>query len=163
MLVAMFVVALPGPGAQAVERMGAWEVSCEPAGAEMKPAPCRASQRQTVAGSPQPVFAMTALMVAGSRHPVAIISVPSGGYLAPGIEISVDGRKPFRLLYETCKAGGCHAGFALEGQVLASLEKGRQAKVRVWTSKSTPVDVKVPLEGFSKAVAAIRAPGARGK
>ena len=85
--------------------------------------------------------------------PVAIVSIPLGGYLVPGIEFSIDGKKPYKLLIETCTAAGCHASFPLTGQVSKDLRTGKSVNFRVWSSKSQSSDVKVSLSGFADAMA----------
>jgi invasion protein IalB len=151
----LLVVAGSPAMAQGPVRHGDWELGCDTQGSSTASASCKITQRQSVAGTT--VFAMTVLPAADGKTLAGIVSVPLGGYLAPGIELQVDRKKPFRLLYETCNATGCHAGFAMAGRVLADLEGGRQASVRVWTAKTKPVDVKVSLEGFDRAIAALKA------
>ncbi|WP_286906373.1 invasion associated locus B family protein [Roseovarius sp.] len=87
--------------------------------------------------------------VAGTSY--AVVTVPVGVYLAPGIEIRVDHRRPFKALYEICDRTGCHAGFKLSGKVLDAFRQGLDAKVRVWTGQSQAVEFPVSLRGFSAA------------
>ena len=86
-----------------------------------------------------------------SKNDYAVMTVPVGVYLAPGIEIRVDNKRPFKVLYEVCDRAGCHAGFKLSGAVLTAFQKGNEAKVRVWTAKSKAVEFPVSLKGFSNA------------
>lgn len=176
-LVCMSVALANGATSQ---RFGAWELTCggladqsadlatgkgQTARQAARPY-CRLSQRQSAPGSDATLFAITVVPAAtaeagkkpgGSRAKgddkrlVGIISTPAGGYLAPGMILQVDREPPFRLLYETCNASGCHAGFALEGRVLAALLRGKQASVRIWTARNAPVEVKVLLDGFAAA------------
>jgi invasion protein IalB len=148
--------------APALQRFGDWEVMCETLlqGAQeaasavtSKPA-CKVVQRLTVKGTDETVFLVT-LLPQEKAGPVAIVSVPLGGYLVPGIEVSVDGKKPYKLLIETCTAAGCHAGFPLVGQVSKDLRTGKSASFRVWSSKSQSSDVKVSLKGFADAMASL--------
>jgi len=81
--------------------------------------------------------------------------VPLGGYLVPGIEFSIDGKKPYKLLIETCTSAGCHAGFPLVGQVSKDMHTGQTASFRIWSSKNRSTDVKVSLKGFSDAMACL--------
>lgn len=81
----------------------------------------------------------------------AIVTVPVGVYLAHGVEIRVDQRRPFKVLFEVCDRSGCHAGFKLSGTALAAFKQGLDARVRVWTSRSQAVEFPVSLRGFSAA------------
>jgi invasion protein IalB len=95
-------------------------------------------------------------IVAGGKGPaVAIVSIPLGGYIAPGIEMRVDGRRPYKLLVETCNPAGCHAGFPISGRLERELRSGRALRFRTWTAKDQPTDVTVSLRGFSAALAAL--------
>jgi invasion protein IalB len=87
-----------------------------------------------------------------SAQTFGVITVPTGVYLAPGIEIHVDKRRPFKVLYEVCDQAGCHAGFRLQGPVLSAFRQGLTAKFRVWTGKSRAVEFPVSLRGFSAAL-----------
>jgi invasion protein IalB len=88
---------------------------------------------------------------------VAIVSTPLGGYLAPGMLLTIDGGRPFKVLFETCNAAGCHGGFELAGRVAREFQQGKSLKVRLWTDKSKPADVGVSLSGFRTALAALKA------
>ena len=44
-------------------------------------------------------------------EPLAIISVPLGIFLPPGVVLQVDGGKPIRAPYEVCDPDACRAGF----------------------------------------------------
>ena len=95
------------------------------------------------------VFLLSLSQGEGSKDISAVVSVPLGVYLAPGVEIHISGRRPFKVLYEICDQTSCHAGFKVKGSVLASFKKGTKAKFRVWTAKSKAVEFPVSLLGFS--------------
>jgi invasion protein IalB len=147
------------------QRFEDWELVCIPPAAsepdsaadatEASP-DCRISQRLAVAESGETVFLLTGLPGDDADTYVAIVSVPLRGYLAPGIELRVDTREPVRILYETCDPSGCHAGFALEGEVLQAFRAGLTARFRVWTARDEPVDLDVSLIGFTAAFEALR-------
>lgn len=117
---------------------------------------CKASQRLAADGADTPVFALT--LLSNARAPkgfVAIVSLPLGVYLAPGLELRIDKGKPYKILFETCNQAGCHAGFPLDGPVLAAFRRGRQAEFRVWTGKAKPTPVLVSLTGLAPALTAL--------
>jgi invasion protein IalB len=139
----------------AATQFGAWQVACAPDG---KPTACRATQRLVTADSGQTVFVATILPDAEAKKPgsyVGIVSVPLGGYLAPGLELSIDSAHPYKIVFETCNTAGCHAGFPIAGPVLKALVKGRSASFELWTSKARPATVTVSLEGLPRALAAL--------
>jgi invasion protein IalB len=145
----------------APQRFGDWEVVCGAAADMAKPgnaadraraSTCRAVQRLTVQESGDTVFLLSVLSE-GKGALVGIVSIPLGGYLVPGVELTIDRQKAYKLLIETCTATGCHAGFPLTGRVEKEMRSGQQATFRVWTTKNTPADLQVSLKGFSDALA----------
>ena len=85
------------------------------------------------------------------------MSTPLGGYLAPGMEFRIDGRKPYKILFETCNAAGCHGGFGFVGRLRDQFAVGKHATFKIWTTKSRPIDVKVSLNGLEAAAKALEA------
>jgi invasion protein IalB len=158
---------MPGFGqpqtSSAPRRFGDWEVVCGPGTDAATPGDaadrprgsgCRAVQRLTVQDTGDTAFLLSVLSE-GKGALVGIVSIPLGGYLVPGIELTVDRQKPYRLLIETCTSAGCHAGFPLTGRVEKDMRSGRQATFRVWTAKDRPADIPVSLRGFPDALAAL--------
>ena len=105
------------------------------------------------------MFLVSVLPSAKPGIEAMILSAPLGGYLVPGMELHIDKRRPVRVLFETCNTGGCHGGFALTGAIRDALMNASRMQVRLWTSKSKPVDVAISLNGFGAAVKALE--GAR--
>lgn len=140
----------PTPSAM---RFGGWEFSCSLRGEATS---CRAIQRLVEKERGETVFLATILPAEQKGHYVGIFSAPLGGYLTPGMELKVDRGKPFRVLFETCNAAGCHGGFEMSGRVLKEMRSGKELAVRLWTTKNRPVDIKVTLEGFVQAFEALR-------
>ncbi len=133
-----------------VTRFDDWELHCPEAG------DCRMTQRLVVEATGETVFLITILPGDEAGAFAGIVSVPLRGYLAPGIELQVDTRSPFQILYETCDPSGCHAGFALEGRVLQEFRAGLNARFRVWTTRDEPVDLDISLIGFTRAFETLR-------
>lgn len=115
---------------------------------------CRLAQHHAVADTKEALLVANVLINQQGK-PVAILSLPAGVYLAPGILIRVDRNKPFKLLYETCNPSGCHAGFELKPSVLRAFKRGAVAAVRFFDPQQKPIDVNVSLAGFTKGFAAL--------
>jgi invasion protein IalB len=145
---------------QELRRFGDWEVLCgsltalEQAGSSTTTnhrSGCRAVQRLAIQQTGETAFALTVLPGEKTGF-VAIISMPLGGYLVPGVEFFVDGRKPYKLLIETCTITGCHAGFPLTGPISRDMRAGKSVSFRIWSSKKQSSEVKVSLKGFADAL-----------
>ena len=127
-----------------------WQVLCHFTGEARS---CQMLQSAPASRGGQAVFLLSIApgQDSASNDDYAVMTVPVGVYLAPGIEIRVDNKRPFKVLYEVCDRAGCHGGFKLSGAVLTAFQKGIEAKVRVWTAKSKAVEFPVSLQGFSNA------------
>lgn len=120
------------------------------------PRDCKLVQRLAVKETGETVFMTTVLPAARKGQFVSILSAPPGGYLVPGMEMKIDNGQKYKVLFETCNAAGCHGGFEMGGTLLRQFQTGREATVRVWTTKAKSADVKISLSGFPKAFAALR-------
>lgn len=135
--------------AQTVEQVFTdWRVACQPQAATST---CQMLQTASAEKDGPTVFLLSISEGKDTGSSYAVVTVPIGVYLAPGIELRVDNRRPFKVLYEICDRAGCHAGFKLSGSVLNAFRQGLDAKVRVWTGKSQAVEFPVSLRGFSAA------------
>lgn len=132
------------------EKIGDWEFVC-PAPVGGTKSKCRLVQNHA-AESGQTALLVTILMDEAGKVPVAVVSVPKRVYLAPGIEMSIDGGPGFKLLYETCDDVGCHAGYKIAGDIASALKKGAMAAHKVFDSRQKPVSVSVSLKGLGKAL-----------
>lgn len=127
---------------------GDWRVLCQPVAGATN---CQLLQIAPAGNDDRAVFLLSISPGEDTDISYAVVTVPVGVYLASGIEIRVDRRRPFKVLYEICDLAGCHAGFKLSGSVLSAFRQGLDAKVRVWTAKTQAVEFPVSLRGFSAA------------
>lgn len=125
-----------------------WRVLCQPA---LQVTTCQMLQSASAGEDGNAIFLLSISPGEDTGASYGVVTVPVGVYLAPGIEIRVDHRRPFKVLYEICDRTGCHAGFKLSGSVLSAMRNGLDAKVRVWTAKTQAVEFAVSLRGFSAA------------
>jgi invasion protein IalB len=138
----------PTPSAQ-VEAFEDWRVLCQSADEHTI---CQMLQSASVTEDGTEAFLLSISPDQDGTTSSAVVTVPIGVYLAHGIEIRVDQRRPFKVLYEVCdRSSGCHAGFKLSGAALSAFKQGLEARVRVWTSNTQAVEFPVSLRGFSAA------------
>lgn len=135
------------------QRFDDWEIVCPKAAAKMADIDetaqqaCRLQQAQAVNGGKDVVFLFNIVLQA--KKPVAIVSTPLSVYLPAGLELKIDGGKVSRAVFESCNVSGCHAGFALNEGLLASLKKGAKLIVTLQDTKANKVPVPVSLKGIS--------------
>ncbi|MCG7521620.1 invasion associated locus B family protein [Ruegeria sp. Ofav3-42] len=133
-----------------------WRVTCQ---AKEQGFVCQMQQSVSAEEDGPPVFLLSVSDNEDTGQSYAVITVPVGVYLAPGIELHVDKRRPFKVLYEVCDQLGCHAGFRLNGDVLAAFRKGLEVRARVWTARDKAIDFPVSLRGFTAAYNQFRTAG----
>lgn len=131
-----------------------WRVVCSDADA---PNTCQMLQSQPATMGGGDVFLLSISKAAEAQILSAVVSVPLGVYLSPGVEIHLSGQRPFKVRYEICDQSSCHAGFQLKGAVLRSFKRGSEATFRVWTAKSKAVEFPVSLQGFTAGFADLSA------
>ncbi len=133
-----------------------WRVLCQPVEQDVA---CQMIQSVAAEENGPPVFLLSVSDDEDTDLSYAVITVPVGVYLAPGIELHVDKRLPFKVLYEVCDQLGCHAGFRMNGDVLAAFRRGLEVKARVWTARDKAIDFPVSLRGFTAAYNRFRTAG----
>lgn len=133
-----------------------WRVLCQPTEEE---AVCQMLQSVSAEENGLPVFLLSVSDDEDTDQSYAVMTVPVGVYLAPGIELHVDNRRPFKVLYEVCDQLGCHAGFRMDGDVLSAFRKGLIVNARVWTARDKAVEFPISLRGFTAAYTQFSADG----
>lgn len=86
---------------------------------------------------------------------VAVMTLPLGVYLPPGVTVQIDQGTPIKVAIERCEAVGCKAGFALEEQVLAAMRRGVKANVTFSDLRRQPLTIPVSLRGFTAGLRAL--------
>lgn len=133
-----------------------WRVLCQQVENDVA---CQMMQSVAAEENGPPVFLLSVSSSEDAGQSYAVITVPVGVYLAPGIELHVDKRRPFKVLYEVCDQLGCHAGFRMNGDVLSAFRKGLEVRARVWTARDKAIDFLVSLRGFTAAYNQFRTAG----
>lgn len=147
----------PGPDGEGadseVTRYRDWAVECrqpQSAGPEV----CLMFQRQ-VLDNGRTLLLMTVRKTADNPDPMAMLQLPLGVLLQPGVSISVDDGEPRELSYTLCNNDGCLAVFPLDDGMKEALVKGITARVVLITADRRELPVEVSLSGFSAALNAL--------
>lgn len=88
----------------------------------------------------------------------ALIFVPLGIRLPPGISLQIDKNAPLQIELERCTQKGCQAQIVLSDTVLASLKAGVGGEVTFEDGAGRPVAVAFSLKGFTAAFAKLGQP-----
>ena len=125
-----------------------WRLECQkPEGADKEI--CQISQSIVYKEDNRPVLHMAVGYTANDNSPAAIINLPLGISLPPGVSLAVDKGEPKRLPIEHCLPAGCRAYLVLDEELLAALKRGLEAQVTFRDLTRRPVTVPVSLKGFT--------------
>ncbi|MCA0256080.1 MAG: invasion associated locus B family protein [Proteobacteria bacterium] len=128
---------------------GVWIAKCDD---EASRASCQLVQYAALRLGEAPLFMVTISRDAKTGKRFGIVTAPLRVYLAPGVRIVVDRKRPFKAAFELCDEAGCHAGFRFEGAVADAFRKGSRAEISVWTAKDKAVVFPLALNGLSAAL-----------
>lgn len=128
-----------------------WTVGCEKPPSE-KTDRCFIYQTVVNKKSNQPVLQMAVGYLPGKTknddRPAALLTLPLGVALPPGVGFKIDDGKMMRLQFERCVPTGCIAGFPLDNGMLDKLKKGLKVEVRVSDGQQV-VTLPISLKGFT--------------
>ena len=87
--------------------------------------------------------------VGGDGKPAAIMTLPLGILLPPGVGFTVGDSKPQQVPVRQCIPNGCRAVLQLSDALIANMKKGTQAQVTLHDMSGRPIGVPVSLLGFT--------------
>jgi invasion protein IalB len=142
------------------KRVGDWQVFCKeatsPAVKSMQN--CRLVQSHAMDAEAKSIFMFSVMNDSAKGGLFALVTVPLEIYLAPGIVLEGENKKPYKVLYEICNMAGCHGGFKLTPEVLTLLKGAKPIVARVWTTTNKALSVSLSPKGFEEAVKSVNEP-----
>lgn len=138
------------------EKFGNWTVKCEESHGKVQGG-CFIFQNLVLREGGQRVLQFAVGYVSTSEVPIALLSLPLGISLPPGVTIRIGDAPPTRVIVERCDPNGCRAGLKLDEALLAELQQGKQLIVTFHDAERRPIEVPLSLDGFEAGLAAIRA------
>ena len=91
-----------------------------------------------------------------SEQVQALITLPLGVMLPPGIELAAGTAKPFRVPYSVCVQNGCVAITKLDDEVIKGMQAGSKGSVKFAAARHQVVEVPVSLNGFTAAFKSLK-------
>ncbi|MEJ2316988.1 MAG: invasion associated locus B family protein [Gammaproteobacteria bacterium] len=143
-----------------VEKFDDWFKECEMVTSEKgeQIEICQISQTLIDKDSDQPMMKIAVGYVPDKDQPVAVITLPLGIFLPPGIELQIDGKgKVGRLPINTCLPSGCQAGVQLDEDFVSRMKQGSQMTVTFGNPQGKGVAAPVSLKGFTAGLASVEA------
>ncbi len=136
------------------EQFEDWALWCRPA-SETQPRTCRMHQQAVAQEDGKPVLKFLVGRFGPEKVLGAVISVPLGVRLPPGLGIQVDERPLRTYPFEICGPRSCQARAILEGDLLKDLKAGLTGHVKFQNAAGQVLVVPVSLKGFSAALRAL--------
>ncbi|MHA1151796.1 MAG: invasion associated locus B family protein [Alphaproteobacteria bacterium] len=131
-----------------------WILRCRPA-SDIQPRTCRMVQQVVAQDGGKPVLQFLIGRFGPEKVLGAVIIVPIGVRLPPGLSIVVDDRPLHTYSFERCDPKTCEARALLEGELLKDLKAGLTAQVKFQNAASQLMAVSISLKGFSAAMRAL--------
>ena len=91
-----------------------------------------------------------------SEEVQALITLPLGVVLQPGIELTAGTAKPFRVPYSVCVQHGCVAITKLSDEVIKGMQAGSKGSVKFAAARQQVVEIPVSLSGFTAAFKSLK-------
>jgi invasion protein IalB len=141
--------------AQGSEKFGAWTTRCETAHDQVEGG-CFIYQNLVLREGGQRVLQFAVGFVNNTPEPVALLSLPLGISLPPGVTLRVDAGASATLTVERCEPDGCRAGLKLQTSLLQQLKTGEKVTVSFHDAERKVIEVPLSLVGFSAGLASLK-------
>lgn len=142
--------------AQDTEKFGNWTAKCEESRGKVQGG-CFIFQNLVLREGGQRVLQFAVGYVATTDAPIALLSLPLGISLPPGVSIRIGDAQPTRVIVERCEPNGCRAGLKLNEALLSQLRQGTQLTVTFHDAERRPIEVPLSLDGFEAGLESLKA------
>ena len=131
-----------------------WTVACEqqPDGAKAR---CFLFQNIVTKNERQRILHVAVGHLAADGRAAAILTLPLGISLPPGVDFRIDSGETKHLVLERCDKNGCRAGLVLEDVLIAAMKRGKELQVKFHDATRRAIEVPVSLAGFTAGLAAL--------
>lgn len=135
---------------------GSWTVRCEEV-IDDDDQECIMYQNLVLRTGGQPVLQLSVGLAPPDDLPTAVLNLPLGIYLPPGIGIRIDSAAQARFPVERCDPDGCQAVMKLRDTTVADLRRGSKLEIEFHDGERQPLHMPLSLDGFGAAFDAISA------
>lgn len=142
-------------GARTVATHKDWTVRCGP-NPQTQAEVCYMIQQITSKETGQPVLQIAVGKFGPDKRDLALITLPLGVRLPPGIAIEVTGRERRQRPFERCLRTGCQAQLPIDDIVLGEFKAGLDGRILFYDLNGKPGALPFSLQGFTAAFAVIK-------
>ncbi len=157
--VALFVLGLIVPAAVAEPEVrgthDSWTIVCDtPEQAEQEV--CLMVQQKNLKDTDQPVLRVEIGYAVQTAKPFAVITVPLGISLPPGLSMRIDDGAVTKLEFGSCIPSGCVVGVTLTDVQVSAFKRGGEITFTFQDNRRRDISVPISLWGFTAALDAVR-------
>jgi invasion protein IalB len=138
-----------------------WDLQCAEFAKGQKR--CQVTGNVVSSDGKQIIFVMSLAPTADGKALATQMAVPLGIALKAGVKVDVDGAYTTTLPVSRCTTQGCLVEGTVEGALIDAMKTRPAATITVATPDGKAVPIKLPLNGFADAFAAMTAANAGGK
>ncbi len=131
-----------------------WTLRCRPA-SDTQLRNCVIQQNVVAEGSGKPVLQVLAGRYGTEKVLGAVINVPVGVRLPPGLGIQIDERALRSFPFEICDSRSCEVRAVLDADLLQDFKAGLTGHVKVQNAGGQEMNLRFSLKGFSAALQAL--------
>lgn len=133
-----------------------WRVRCTKDPQNAAAGGCFIFQSIVANETKQPVMQIAVGLLASDHSPAAVITLPLGVRVAPGVLMQIDENEAVRMPFERCMPDGCKIQFRLDEKQMAVFKGGVAGKLAFQDGQGRNVTLPFSLKGFTAALAAIQ-------
>ena len=146
----------PAPdGATTVATHGDWTVRCGP-NPQTQTEVCYMVQQVTSNDTGRPVLQVAIGKFGQDKRDLALVTLPLGVRLPPGIAIEVTGKEQRKRPFERCLRVGCQAQLPLDNVTLTEFKAGIDGRVLFQDASGRTIALPFSLKGFTAAFASVK-------
>ncbi len=142
-------------GAKTVATHADWTVRCGP-NPQTQAEVCYMVQGITSKETGRGVMQLAIGKFGPEKRDLALITLPLGVRLPPGIAIEVTGKERRKLPFERCLRSGCQAQLLIDQAVLSEFKAGVDGRILFYDLNGKPGALPFSLQGFTAAFAGIK-------
>lgn len=133
-----------------------WRVRCAEDPQNLAAGGCFIFQSVVNNETQQPVMQFVVGLLASDQTPAAVITLPLGIRVAPGVLMQIDQNEAVRLPFERCMPDGCKVQFRIDDKQMAALKGGVEGKLAFQDGQGRNVTLPFSLKGFTAAFASLQ-------
>ena len=129
-----------------------WVERCsKPEGAKKER--CEIFQRISLKDSGQRVLEFAiAMSEEKGKYAQGVVILPLGIKVQQGVRMQIDENDPYRFNVHHCEANGCVGFVDMDKKLLNKMKKGEIITLGMFAASGKPLNIKMSLSGFSKAL-----------